>query len=267
MDLGLAGRTALVTGADSGIGWHTAAYLLREGARVVVSDIDQAGLDDAAEDLPAQEGQLTAVAADITDPESVHRLRDQVDALGGGLDIVVHSAGTSGAAGEFESISDEEWEHTLQIDLLGAVRIARAFLPALRASGRGRLIFLTSENAVQPYASELPYDAAKAGVLALAKGMSRSYGADGLLINCVSPAFIQTPMTDEMMAQRSAELGVSVDEAIATFLDEERPHMVLKRRGRPDEVAAVIAFLCSDQASFVNGSDYRVDAGSVATIN
>jgi NAD(P)-dependent dehydrogenase (short-subunit alcohol dehydrogenase family) len=107
---------------------------------------------------------------------------------------------------------------------------------------------------------------AKAGILALAKGLSRSYALEGLLVNAVSPAFIRTPMTDAMMHKRSDELGVPVDEAIESFLDEERPYMELKRRGEPEEVAAVVAFLCSDAASFVNGSNYRVDSGSVATI-
>jgi len=85
-------------------------------------------------------------------------------------------------------------------------------------------------------------------------------------VNTVSPAFIHTPMTDQMMEQRSQELGVSVSQAIESFLDEERPYISLKRRGNPEEVANVIAFLCSDAASFVNGANYRVDGGSVATI-
>ena len=127
-------------------------------------------------------------------------------------------------------------------------------------------MFVASEDAVQPYDDELPYCAAKAGILALAKGLSRSYAGEGLLVNAVSPAFIATPMTDAMMDQRAEERGTSKDEAIASFLDEERPYMELDRRGEPDEVAAVIAFLCSDRASFVNGSNHRVDSGSVATI-
>ncbi|NMB10530.1 MAG: SDR family oxidoreductase, partial [Tissierellia bacterium] len=110
------------------------------------------------------------------------------------------------------------------------------------------------------------YCASKAGLLALSKGLSRTYAREGLLVNAVSPAFIHTPMTDAMMDKRAAQLGVDRDEAIRSFLQEQRPHLELERRGEPEEVAAVVAFLCSDRASFVTGSNYRVDAGSVATI-
>ncbi|MEQ4548017.1 SDR family NAD(P)-dependent oxidoreductase, partial [Nocardioides kribbensis] len=186
--------------------------------------------------------------------------------LVGDLDILVQSAGITGAQGLFHEIDDEGWTTTLTVDLLAPIRLTRAFLPGLRRGGWGRIVYLASEDAVQPYDDELPYCAAKAGVLAFAKGLSRTYAGEGLLVNCVSPAFIKTPMTDAMMEKRSKEIGSSVDEAIESFLDEERPYMELGRRGLPEEVASVVAFLCSDRASFVNGSNYRVDSGSVATI-
>lgn len=266
MDLGITGRTALVTGGDSGIGWHTARLLLAEGATVVLSDLDQETLDEAASRLDAPAGRLHAFAADVDSVASIERLRDGVSAAVGDIDILVQSSGVTGAQGKFHEIDDAGWVDTLTTDLLGPVRLTQAFLPALRTGGWGRIVYLASEDAVQPYDDELPYCAAKAGVLAFAKGLSRSYASEGLLVNCVSPAFISTPMTDAMMARRADELGTDVDGAIESFLDEERPFMELGRRGEPDEVAAVIAFLCSDRASFVNGSNYRVDSGSVATI-
>ncbi len=266
MDLGIDGKTALVTGADSGIGWHTAKMLLAEGVRVVISDKDQTSLDDAAAQLEAPDGQLFAFAADVTDTQAVEHLAAQTQRAVGDIDILVQSSGVTGAQGLFHEIDEEGWRSTLDIDLMGPVRLLRAFLPALRRGGWGRVVLLTSEDAVQPYDDELPYCAAKAGVLALAKGLSRSYASEGLLVNAVSPAFIHTPMTDAMMDKRAEEKGTDRDGAIESFLDEERPYMELGRRGEPEEVAAVITFLCSDRASFVNGSNYRVDAGSVATI-
>jgi len=269
MDLGLKGRTALVTGADSGIGWHTGKALAAEGATVVLSDIDPGELAAAAErlraELPDAADRIHDAAADITDIGSLAELHRRTREVGS-IDILVQSAGVTGAQGLFHEIDDAGWVDTIETDLLGPVRLAREFLPDLRDGGWGRLVFVASEDAVQPYADELPYCAAKAGILALAKGMSRSYAKDGLLVNAVSPAFIHTPMTDAMMTKRADELGVSFDDAVSSFLDEERPFLELKRRGEPDEVASVIAFLCSDAASFVVGSNWRVDGGSVATL-
>jgi NAD(P)-dependent dehydrogenase (short-subunit alcohol dehydrogenase family) len=266
MDLGISGRTALITGGDSGIGWHTARILLAEGATIVISDKEQGKLDEAAAKLEAPEGRLFAFAADVTSADELASLHAKTREAVGEIDILVQSSGVTGAQGLFHEIDDAGWVDTIEIDLLGPVRLVREFLPDLRAGGWGRLVFLASEDAVQPYDDELPYCSAKAGILALAKGLSRSYAREGLLVNAVSPAFIHTPMTDAMMEKRSDELGTDVDTAIESFLSDERPYMELKRRGEPDEVANVIAFLCSDLASFVNGSNYRVDSGSVATI-
>lgn len=267
MDLGISGRRALVSGADSGIGFETAKLLLAEGARVAITDLEQNSLDDAVDRLRSDPGgEVLAVAADLTQPADVARLQQRVSEDLGDIDILVQSAGITGAQGLFHEIDDEGWSKTIEVDLLGPVRLVRAFLPALRTGGWGRLVFLASEDAVQPYDDELPYCSAKAGILALAKGLSRSYATEGLLVNAVSPAFIHTPMTDAMMQKRAQQEGTGIDEAIESFLDEERPYMELKRRGEPAEVAAVVAFLCSDRASFVNGSNYRVDSGSVATI-
>ena len=266
VDLGISGRTALVTGGDSGIGWHTARLLLEEGVTVVLSDVDQESLDAAAAKLKAPKKRLHAIAADLDSIESIIALRDATAEAVGDIDILVQSAGVTGAQGLFHEIDDAGWVDTLTTDLLAPIRLTRAFLPALRTGGWGRIVYLASEDAVQPYDDELPYCAAKAGVLAFAKGLSRTYASEGLLVNCVSPAFISTPMTDAMMEKRAKELGTDTDQAIESFLDEERPYMELGRRGEPDEVASVVAFLCSDRASFVNGSNYRVDSGSVATI-
>jgi NAD(P)-dependent dehydrogenase (short-subunit alcohol dehydrogenase family) len=263
MDLGLEGRTALVTGADSGIGWNTARLLIEEGARVIVSDRDQGELDAAAAKLP---GEVLAVAADVTSASELAALRERVHAEAGEVDILVQSSGITGAQGLFHEIDEQGWRDTIEVDLMGPVLLTQTFLADLRR-GWGRLVYLVSEDAVQPYDDELPYCAAKAGVLSLAKGLSRSYASEGLLVNCVSPAFIRTPMTDAMMTKRSEQLGVSFDEAVESFLEEERPYMELHRRGEPEEVANVIVFLCSERASFVNGADYRVDSGSVATIS
>lgn len=264
MDLGISGRTALISGGDSGIGLATAKLLQDEGVTVVLTDVDQAKLDNALGELG--NGTAHAFAADVTDPASIGRLVEQVQLVAGDVDILVNAAGITGATGAFHEIDDEGWDETLATNLMGAVRLTRAFLPAMRKNRWGRIVFIASEDAVQPYPDEIPYCAAKAGLLAVAKGMSKQYAKEGILVNAVSPAFIATPMTDAMMSQRAEERGTSIDEAIASFLEEERPHIELKRRGEADEVASVIALLCSERASFVVGANWRVDGGSVASI-
>ncbi|WP_342106130.1 SDR family NAD(P)-dependent oxidoreductase [Methylobacterium sp. SI9] len=265
MDLGIAGRIAVVTGGDSGMGFKTAEYLLREGVKVVLTDIDDGKLQRAVEKLAAL-GEVRAVAADLSGMKGAEVLKAFADmAFDEKPTILVTAAGITGASGDFLDIDDDGWLEAIQVDLMAAVRAARAFIPHMRKAGWGRVILFSSEDAVQPYVEELPYAAAKAGIMNLAKGLSKAYGPDGVLVNTVAPAFIATPMTDAQMQKKSTEKGISFDEAVQQTLDEERPGIVAKRRGKAEEVAAMVAFLCSKQASFVTGAYVRVDGGSVMT--
>ena len=266
MDLGITDKLALVTGGGGDIGRATAQALAADGARLLLTDTDGDDLDRAASLLRDEFGSEPAtVVADLTDEAGIDRLmRAATD--GGGVDICVHAAGITGAKGDPLELSDDDWDEAWRIDFMSAVRIARAVVPPMVDKGWGRVVYVSSENAAQPYGDEMPYNVAKAALLNFTKGTAQLYAPKGVLINAVSPAFIETNMTDGMMEQRADERGTSVDEAIESFLDEERPHLVLRRRGRPDEVAAVIALLCSDRASFVVGSTYRVDGGSVLSV-
>lgn len=265
MDLGIAGRVALVSGADSGMGKQTARLLLEEGVRVAITDKPGGDLAQGLAELSSL-GEVIAVEADVTKLDDVKRLWVEVRERLGAPDIYVNSAGVTGATGDFLDVDDAGWLETLDINLMGAVRMCREAIPAMRERGWGRIVLISSEDAVQPYVDELAYCASKAGILNLAKGLSKAYGCDNVLVNSVSPAFIATPMTDAMMEKRADENGTDVDEAIASFLREERPGMTLKRRGKAEEVAAAIVFLCSEPASFINGAGLRVDSGSVMTM-
>ncbi len=265
MDLGLKGKIAVVTGGDSGIGGATAELLAREGAKVAIINKTSESLQHAVEKIKPF-GEVLGVQADLTKPEEIEAGKRQIIERFGTVHILVNAAGITGATGDFLEISDEDWYKAIEVDLMAAVRTCRAFIPLMREAGWGRVVLISSEDAVQPYADELPYCACKAGVLNLAKGLSKAYGKDGVLVNTVSPAFVATPMTDAMMEKRSQKMGVNFDQAVASFLKEERPHIELNRRGKPEEVAAVIGFLCSEQSSFVLGANYRVDGGSVASV-
>ncbi|WP_299046384.1 SDR family oxidoreductase [uncultured Tateyamaria sp.] len=263
MDYGLNGKTALITGGASGIGRATAQALIEEGAHVILVDLKGDAVSDAAAKLG---DAASALQADLTDARQVEGLAASVEERFNMPDILVCAAGVTGAKGHPLEMKDSDWHHAWDTDFMSVVRTMRAFVPPMERKGWGRAVIVSSENAVQPYADEAVYNVAKAGLLNFAKGLSRVTARNGVLVNTVSPAFIETPMTDGMMDKRAEQDGVSRDEAVRSFLDEERPYLELKRRGKPEEVAAAIAFLCSDKASFVVGANYRVDGGSVATM-
>ena len=259
MDFGIRGRTAVVTGGDSGMGYATAEMLLREGVRVVLTDLPGKTLDEAEAALK-RSGELVAVAADLTKPGQVTALQEAATAAFGAPDILVNAAGITGPTGPFHELTDDDWLSALQADFLSAVRVCRAFIPAMAQAGWGRVVLFASEDAQQPYIEELPYCASKAAILNLSKGLSKAYGRQGVLVNAVSPAVIATPMTDRMIGERAEK------EALRTLLEKERPTLELQRRGTVDEVAAAAVFLCSGHASFITGANLRVDGGSVATV-
>lgn len=268
MDLKIKNRTAVITGADSGIGLATAKLLAQEGANIVLNDKKQEELEKAAAEIRKNisgHNQVMAMPADLTQMEEVKKLSEQVKDNFGGADILVNSAGIRGAAGDFLSLSDEDWYATIDVDLMAAVRVCRAFIPQMRENGWGRIVLISSENALQPYENESPYNACKAAIINLTKCLSRAYSPFGIQINCVSPAYIATPMTDAMMEDLAEERNTSKEEAIQWFLKNDRPGITVDRRGTSEEVAAVIAFLCAEQVSYVTGSNYRVDGGSVST--
>ena len=267
MDLKIGDRTAVISGAAGAIALETAKLLRDEGCKLVLTDIDDDELKEAAEQLGAGDRAITVVA-DLTSQEGADKVREAASEKGWSADILVHAAGVTGAKGDpLDDIEESDWEHAWNTDFMTAVRMSKAFIPGMRERGWGRVVFVTSENVAQPYPDEVVYNASKAAVLSFAKGMSQVYAQEGVLVNCIAPAFIETDMTDGMMEKRAEEKGVSFEKAIDTFLDEERPHLALDRRGQPEEVAFVIACLCSERASFVNGSNWRVDGGSVQTIN
>ena len=261
MDLGLSNKTALITGGAGDIGFATAQLLHAEGARVVLTDLKDDELQDKVKQLG---GKTTGHAADLSTQDGVDRLRDQIEAT---VDILVHAAGVTGAKGDPLDMTEDDWHDALQVDFMSAVRVSKAFVPGMYDAGWGRVVFVVSENVAQPYPDEVVYNVAKAGVLTFSKSLSMTAAKKGVLVNCVAPAFIETNMTDGMMEKRAEKMDVSKDKAIETFLEEERPHLVLERRGQPAEVAAAIAFLVSEHASFVVGSNYRVDGGSVQSLN
>ncbi|WP_424932754.1 SDR family NAD(P)-dependent oxidoreductase [Amaricoccus macauensis] len=263
MDLGIDGKLAVISGAGGGLGSAAAQDLDREGVQLFLTDTSASALEETAARLSNVAGFMEA---DLTSEESIEDLKIAVSKHGV-ADILVHMAGITGAKGDPLEMTDDDWRTAWETNFMSAVRMARGFVPGMAEKGWGRVVFVTSENAVQPYPDEAVYNASKAALLNFTKALSFPYGPKGVLVNSVMPAFIESPMTDGMMDKLADENGSSREEAIQDFLDNERPYLSLKRRGKPEEVAALVAMLCSARASFTNGSAWRADGGAVAAFN
>lgn len=263
MDLQIQDRVAIITGASTGIGLETAKVLADEGARLLLTDQPQTDWSHVQDQIT----DFKTIEADLTKQSDCDRVVVEATREFGACDILVHTAGITGEKGHPLEMSDQAWREAWDIDFFTAVRMCRAVVPAMRRGKWGRCVFVSSENAVQPYIEEAVYNCAKASLECFVKNLSKAEGEHNVLINSVAPAFIKTPMTDGMMEKRAEENNVGLEEAVTSFLAEERPGITAKRRGRAHEVASVIALLCSERASFVNGSNYRVDSGSVMTAN
>ncbi|MFC0385225.1 SDR family oxidoreductase [Muricoccus vinaceus] len=255
MDLGMHGRRALVIGGSSGIGLATAGLLLREGASVLIAGRDAARLDTASETLRAQAGTAPeAILCDQSDPASLAAL---VAHLGGEpLHALVCAAGGSRRSA-FEDLSDEAWLENYEFNILGTVRAVRAFLPALRRAGDGRVVLLGAVSARQPTAHQVVSNVHKAGVLALAKTLAIELAPDGIAVNSVSPGRALTPLWQNRAAQMSRDEGIPEAEVLARASAD----IPMRRFGTAEEVAAMVAFLAAPVAAYVTGQGVAVDGG------
>ena len=259
MDLGLTGKTAVVTGGSKGIGLAVVRGLAAAGARVVTG----ARTSSAELKALAGDGLVQAVEVDLADPAGPGPLA----ALAGDqIDILVNNVGGAPArTGGFLSITDEEWLATLNLDLLAAVRTTRAVLPAMLAAGHGAIVTICSVNARLPDPAVLDYSVAKAGLASFSKGLSKEVGPHGIRVNTVSPGPVATDLWlgDAGVAQTvSRATGARAEDVQRAAASQ----MVTGRFTRPAEVADVVLFLASERAGNVTGADYVIDGGLLTTL-
>jgi 3-oxoacyl-[acyl-carrier protein] reductase len=270
MDLQLAGRTALVTGASSGIGVGIARLLAREGVRVCVHGRNQAGIDRTVAAIAGEGGQAVGVAGDLGDPAGAASVAEAaLAALDGRVDILVANAGGSVRqdAGGWADVEPEEWVGTFQLNVASTVQLTKALVPAMQEAGFGRIIVISSINGLSPEPNSPDYSASKAALLNMVAGGAKWLMASGVTINAVSPGAVRTEGLLGYVTQMAEQLGWEgeIDELERRAV-EEMFHIPVGRMARIDEIAATVALLASPLGGFYQGSNLRIDGGALGTI-
>lgn len=255
MDLGLRGVPAAVAGASRGLGYAVACELAREGARVAICARDAGRLGDAAKAIGEETGsEVFPIAADVSQAHGAREFIEEAARSLGGLQVLVTNAGGP-PTGDPATLDDDAWLAALDLNFLSAVRMARAALPHLRSRTWGRIVCITSAVVKQPQPGLSLSSAARAAATAFAKTLADTVGREGITVNCVMPGQI---VTDRLRTLSGAPPDAGPGHPAFAAMAERIP---IGRIGDPAEFAAVVAFLCSERASFVNGVSLAVDGG------
>ena len=263
MDLGLTGKRALVSGSTAGIGLASARALAAEGAEVIVNGRTQPRVERAVAQLKAQVpgAKVTGIAADLaTAPgceEQFRRLQD-VDVLVNNLGIFEPKA--------FDAIADADWLRFFEANVLSGVRLSRQYLPGMRKRKWGRVVFVSSESALQIPAEMIHYGMTKTAQLAVARGLAETLAGTGVTVNSVLPGPTSSEGVAGFVASLAQSRGIDAATVEAEFFATARPSSLIRRFATPEEVAAMIVYVCSGPASATTGAALRVDGGVVRAI-
>jgi NAD(P)-dependent dehydrogenase (short-subunit alcohol dehydrogenase family) len=263
MDLQLTNKTALVTGSTAGIGLAIASLLAQEGAAVVVNGRSQQRVEEAINRIRRDKkgAQVTGVAADLGTKEGVDLLTDKLP----GVDILVNNLGIFEAK-PFAEITDQDWLRFFEVNVLSGVRLSRSYLPQMLQKNWGRIVFISSESGLNIPVEMVHYGVTKTAQIALARGLAETTAGTGVTVNSVLPGPTRSEgvgrfVQDLAKSQATDEAGIEKE-----FFRSVRPSSLLKRFATPEEVAAMVVYVCSPLASATNGAALRVDGGVVRSI-
>jgi NAD(P)-dependent dehydrogenase (short-subunit alcohol dehydrogenase family) len=263
MKIDLSGKIAIVTGSTAGIGLACAKGLAESGATVIVNGRSRQAVDRAlaalAKALP--EAALQGFAGDLGTAEGCAALVAAHPAC----DILVNNLGIYGPRDFFET-PDEEWTRFFEVNVMSGVRLARAYLPGMAAKGWGRVVFLSSESALNIPADMIHYGFTKTAVVSVARGLAKRMAGTGVTVNSVLPGPTLSEGLAEMLKETVEKTGVSLEKAAADFVMANRPSSIIQRAATVEEVANMIVYACSPQASATTGAALRVDGGVVDSL-
>jgi NAD(P)-dependent dehydrogenase (short-subunit alcohol dehydrogenase family) len=262
MDLKLTNKLALVTGSTAGIGYAIAQALAREGARVIVNGRTQAAVDAAVADIKSSTGaDALGFAGDLGTSAAAEALVS----LYPDLEILINNLGIFEAK-PFEEIPDEDWTRFFEINVLSGVRLARLYLPAMKQRNWGRIIFVSSESAIQIPTEMVHYGMTKTAQLAVARGIAESVAGTGITVNSVLPGPTKSRGVEEWLKSLAKAEGKAPEEVEKDFFEKSRPTSLVKRFLAPEEVAALVAYVASPLASATTGAALRADGGTVKSV-
>ncbi|MCY4085861.1 MAG: SDR family NAD(P)-dependent oxidoreductase [Actinomycetia bacterium] len=259
----LAGKTAVVTGGARGIGAATAVLLAREGASVLVADVNGAGADRVADTILKDGGTAEAFRVDVTDPAGVDEMMDRAIERLGGLEIVFNNAGIEGEMTPIEQTPIEEWHRVIDVNLTGTFLGCRAAVPRMRERRGGSIINVGSMMSFLALANAAAYCAAKSAVVMLTKATAIETAKDGIRVNVVCPGAVATPMQQHVLEGLRGH-AFETEEELQTARTELAAGHPMRRVAEPEEIADAVLFLASDESSYLTGSELRVDGGLTA---
>lgn len=263
MDLQLTGKTAFVSGSSAGIGFAIAKRLLEEGATVIINGRDQRGVDKAVKELKEVTGkvEVTGIPADFSKADEVSRLISQLP----GLDILVNNAGIFEPK-PFVAIPDEDWFRFFEVNVMSGVRLSRHVLPRMLAGNWGRILFISSESAVNIPTEMIHYGMTKTAQLSISRGLAQLTKGTAVTVNTIMPGPTRSRGVGDFLAQLAKGGSSSADEVEKSFFRDGRPSSLLQRFATVDEIATTVAYFASPLSSATNGAAIRADGGIVNSI-